>query len=174
MGTVLAFLLGMPLVAVPKISAQLQGLFIATQRELRPPELVIDPQPSTSHADRTVEEQVLVERGTTVTTLASDRSRPPSIPPIPDDSSLTIEELKAELVEAGVSYMVLERIGTDSARYRFRFDIPLAAGSAYRKRFQVVGDAPDEAMRRALSELRGWRVAGRAPAHLERPTVILR
>ena len=31
-----------------------------------------------------------------------------------------------------------------------------------------------EAMRLALTELHQWRVAAREPAHLERPTVILR
>ena len=70
--------------------------------------------------------------------------------------------------------MVLEQIGTDATKYRFQFDVPVAAGSAYKKRFQVIDDAPDEAMRLALTELHQWRVAAREPAHLERPTVILR
>jgi hypothetical protein len=174
MAIVLAFLLGMPLIAVPQISAQLQGLLLAAQRELRPLESVANTRPSTPQPDETADVSVLAERGTTGTTLASDRSQPPFFQPNPDGSAATIEELKAQLVEAGVSYMVLERIGTDSARYKFRFDVPVAAGSAYRKRFQVVDDAPDEAMRRALAELQRWRVAGREPAHLERPTVILR
>lgn len=86
----------------------------------------------------------------------------------------TIEALKAQFVEAGVSYMVLEQIESDSTKYRFQFELPVAEGSAYRKRFQVFDDAPDEAMRQALMELHQWRIADREPAHLERPTVILR
>ena len=174
MAIVAAFLLGMPLVAVPQISEQLQGLLIAAQRELRPPESAPNPQTSKPQPDQAADEGVSAERGTTVTTLASDRSEPPFIHPNPEGLAVAIEALKAQFVEAGVSYMVLERIETDSVRYRFRFDVPVAAGSAYRKRFQVVDDTPDEAMRQALTDLRRWRVAGREPAHLERPTVILR
>ncbi|MCA9146582.1 MAG: hypothetical protein H6821_14790 [Planctomycetaceae bacterium] len=165
---VLAFLLGMPLIAVPQISEQLRGMWrgeprgpiergqefeeqIAASDELDPPEL-----------------------DTAVTMLASDRSPSATAEPNPASLTTTIEALKAQFVEAGVTYMVLEQIGTDATKYRFQFDVPVAAGSAYKKRFQVIDDAPDEAMRLALTELHQWRVAAREPAHLERPTVILR
>jgi hypothetical protein len=114
------------------------------------------------------------QAATTVTTLAADRPPPPSVQPNSEVLTATIEALKAQFVEAGVSYMVLEQIGTDSPKYRFRCELPVAAGSAYRKRIQVVDADPDEAMRRAWAELQEWRVASREPAHLERPTVILR
>ena len=174
MSIVLAFLLGMPLVAVPQISARLKELLGSAGRELRPSELATNLQASASRLDQAAEASVTAQRGTTVTMLASDRPPTPSLQPNPAEVASAIEALKAQFVEAGVSYMVLERVGTDSTQYRFRFDMPVAAGSAYRKRFQVVQDAPDEAMRQALAELRRWRVASREPAYLERPTVILR
>ncbi len=169
MAIVLAFLLGMPLVAVPQIAEHLQGLLRATSREP-----AANHQPSVVETERAAYESESAELVTTVTMLASDRPQLPPIRPNPEALTAVIEALKAQFVEAGVSYMLLEQIGADSVTYRFQFDLPVAAGSAYRKRFQVVDDAPDEAMRRALAELRQWRVASREPAHLERPTVILR
>lgn len=168
MVVVLAFLLGMPLIAVPQISEQLRGMWLG--EPLGPFE-----------SDQQSEEKIagsdeLDPPGldTAVTMLASDRSPAATTQPNPASLSTTIEVLKAQFVEAGVTYMVLEQIGPDSTKYRFQFDVPVAAGSAYKKRFQVIDDAPDEAMRLALTELRQWRVAAREPAHLERPTVILR
>jgi hypothetical protein len=166
---VLAFLLGMPLVAVPQFSEQLHGLLLA-QHETRlanPPRSIPDPS-------QPVGEVTSAQRGTTITTLAADHAPHSLIGLSADGLVATIEGLKAEFVAAGVTYMALERVETGSPHYRFRFDMPVAAGSAYRRRFQVVDDAPDEAMRKALAELRQWRVAGHEPAHLERPTVILR
>ncbi|MDA1049626.1 MAG: hypothetical protein O3C40_03980 [Planctomycetota bacterium] len=166
MAIVSAFLLGMPLAAVPQISAHLRALLL-----VKPDERAASrEQPVAEAAD----EGNSTEHGTMVTLLASDRLQTPLVPSNPDSLAATIESLKAQFVEAGVSYMVLERIGTESAKYRFRLDLPVAEGSVYRKRFQVVDDAPDEAMRRAWTELQQWRVAGREPTHRERPTVILR
>lgn len=169
MTIVLAFLLGMPLVAVPQISAHLQGLLHAKPREHK-----ANHQPSVIGAEQVAFESDSPEIGTAVTMLASDRPQPRPIRPDHESLAATIDALKAQFVEAGVSYMVLERIGTDSVEYRFQFDLPVVAESAYRKRFQVVNAAPDEAMRQAWRELQQWRIASREPAHLERPTVILR
>jgi hypothetical protein len=160
MAIVLAFLLGMPLVAIPQISERLQELLHA-----KPREQTANHQPSAPETE---------QAATTLTTLAADRPSPPSILPNPEVLAATIEALKLQFVEAGVSYMVLEQIGDDFPRYRFRCDLPVATGSAYKERFEVVDDAPDEAMRRAWAELQQRRVASREPAHLERPTVILR
>ncbi|MBC8355675.1 MAG: hypothetical protein H8E66_27165 [Planctomycetes bacterium] len=169
MAVVLAFLIGMPLVAVPQVSEHLRGISRTTGGGD-----AISHQQSVPQPLQTDDANKLDERDATITTLAADRIQLPSIPPNTADVTATIEELKAELVEAGVSYMVLEKIGIDSAKYRFRIDLPVAEGSAYRKRFQVIDDAPDGAMRRALAELQQWQVASRKPAGLNRPTVILR
>ncbi|HUG69373.1 MAG TPA: hypothetical protein VMM76_16600 [Pirellulaceae bacterium] len=164
----LVFLLGMPFAAVPQVSEYLRGMLVT-----KPYARAVHHEPSGSPSNRT-EDANASELVTTVTVLASDRSPPPPATRNPDTIAATIEALKAQFVEAGVSYMVLEQIGSDSTKYRFQFELPVAAGSAYRKRFQVFDDAPDEAMRQALTELHQWRVADREPAHLERPTVILR
>ncbi len=169
MVVVLVFLLGMPLVAVPQISECLRAMLVRTPFE-QTAHLKQPASPSDPLADGLDQ----AELATTVTMLASDRSPPPLARRNSVPLAETIETLKAQFVEAGVSYMVLEQIGSDSEKYRFQFELPVAAGSAYMKRFQVVDDAPDEAMRLALSELQQWRVADREPAHLERPTVILR
>lgn len=168
MVVVLVFLLGMPFAAVPQVSEYLRGMLVT-----KPYARAVHHEPSGSPSNRT-EDANASELVTTVTVLASDRSPPPPATRNPDTIAATIEALKAQFVEAGVSYMVLEQIGSDSTKYRFQFELPVAAGSAYRKRFQVFDDAPDEAMRQALTELHQWRVADREPAHLERPTVILR
>jgi hypothetical protein len=169
MAIVLAFLLGMPLVAIPQISEHLQEWLHA-----KPREQAANHRPSALEAEQAASERDSTELGTTATMLAADRPPLPSIQPNPKVLAATIEALKAQFVDAGVSSMVLEQIGTDSPRYRFRCDRPVATGSAYSERFQVVDDTPDEAMRRAWAELQQWRVASREPAHLERPTVILR
>ena len=105
--------------------------------------------------------------------LASDREVADALPN-PKNLTTTIESLKAQFMDAGVTYMLLERIGSDSVKYRFQFDVPVAGGSAYRKRFQVIDEAPDVAMRTALLELQQWRLSAREPDHLKRPTVLLR
>ncbi|MBI2479473.1 MAG: hypothetical protein HYV60_12825 [Planctomycetia bacterium] len=169
MAVVLVFLLGMPLVDVPQIAEHLRGMLI-TKPTLQAMHEAHLHSPSGEQVDAIDP----TELATAVTMLASDRSPPPTASRNPAALSVTIETLKAQFVSAGVSYMILERIGPDSAQYRFQFDVPVAAGSAYRKRFQVIDDAPDAAMRRALAELHQWRVADREPAHLERPTVMLR
>lgn len=173
MVVVLVFLLGMPFAAVPQVSEYLRGMLVT-----KPYARAVHHESSGSPSNRTeasrTEDANPSELVTTVTVLASDRSPPPPATRNPDTIAASIEALKAQFVEAGVSYMVLEQIGSDSTKYRFQFELPVAAGSAYRKRFQVFDDAPDEAMRQALTELHQWRVADREPAHLERPTVILR
>ncbi|MEO8494532.1 MAG: hypothetical protein ABI614_05655 [Planctomycetota bacterium] len=168
MTIVLAFLLGMPLLAIPQISGQLPGLLRAKPQEL------VDRQQIAPPFGQAADEIDMSEAGTTVTMLASTRSQPSLVPRNPDALAAAIEELKTQFVAAGVTYMLLEQIGTDSVTYRFQFDVPVAAGSAYRERFQVIDEAPDAAMRQALTELQEWRGASREPAHLERPRVILR
>ena len=162
----LAFLLGMPLFAVPQVSEQLQGLLRADPREQR-----AEAQNLALASEQSDPEDDPAQYGTT---LAADQPPASQVTPNPDGRAAVIEALKAEFVAAGVTYMVLERVAGDSPHYRFRFDLPVATGSAYRKRFQVVDDAPDEAMRKAFRELHEWRVAMDDPAHLERPTVMLR
>jgi len=101
MAIVLAFLLGLPLVAIPQISEHLQELLHA-----KPRELAANHQPSPLKAEQAASESDSGELGTTVTTLAADRLRPASIQPNLNDLAVTIEELKSQFVEAGVSYMV--------------------------------------------------------------------
>lgn len=165
---VLAFLLGMPLFAVPQVSERLTGIM---RGELALPDL------DHSRIDvykGTADEIGAPELDTAVTMLASDRMPSPPMPPNPETLTATIQALKSEFVEAGASYMVLEKIGTTDVKYRFQFDVPVAVGSGYKKRFQVIDEAPDEAMRLALSELHQWRTAAHEPATLDRPQVFLR
>jgi hypothetical protein len=169
MMVVLAFLLGMPVAAVPQISEHLRGM-----RVWQPFEKQVHHDQAGSSSYQRLDGHDLAEPATTVTMLASDRSPPPLAARNPDVMATTIEALKAQFVEAGVSYMILEQVGSESVKYRFQFELPVTAGSAYKRRFQVIDDDPDEAMRLALAELQQWRVADLEPAHLERPTVILR
>ena len=166
---VLAFLLGMPVAAVPQISAHLCGM-----RVWEPFKQVVHRDQTGSSSSKRSGGRDSGELATTVTMLASDRSPPLLAARNPDAMATTIEALKAQFVEAGVSYMILEQVGSESAQYRVQFELPVTVGSAYKRRFLVIDDAPDEAMRLALTELQQWRVADIEPAHLERPTVILR
>lgn len=165
---VLVFLAGMPLVAVPQVANCLEGLFLG-----RVSEAPVDTGLSPSRLAEGNGVGPLSNHNPIDKTLAEDVIRP-AREPISNTLTETIEALKAEFVEAGVSYMVLENIDSESPKYSFKIDLPVAEGSAYTKRFEVIDDAPEQAMRRALAELRQWRIAGRTPAGLDRPTVILR
>ena len=164
----LVFLAGMPLVAVPQVANLLDGLFLGGVSEA-PVDTALSPYPHSEGGDV----GSLSNHNPIDKTLAEDAIRL-AREPIAKSVTETIEALKAELVEAGVSYMVLENIDSETPTYSFKIDLPIAKGSAYTKRFEVIDDAPEQAMRRALAELRQWRIAGHTPAGLDRPTVILR
>jgi len=161
MGIVLAFLLGMPILALP----QVQSLFLSPVRSERSEVTsAIDRQPRANTFASAPPHPVLNAQPSVAETAAAPRH---------DPAAMDIEALQARLIELDAEQMALERVGVNQSRYRFTCNLPVRPGSAYKRRFQIVDADPAEAMRRVVAEVERWRVATSAN-QLGRPTVRLR
>jgi len=70
--------------------------------------------------------------------------------------------------------MVLEKVGVDGSRYRFTCQLPVAAGSPYRRKLQAVDADPAGAMAQVQREIETERGSSIGPTGLPRPIVKLR
>jgi hypothetical protein len=168
MAVVLAFLLGMPLLALPRVQQ-------AVGEALTPDTQILDQpvQDSRQVELRTSDELDQIENQKPIGSLAelqavggdvsSEVARPSEI-----------EQLKQQLIDLGATYMVLEKVGVDGARYRFTCQLPVAAGSPYRRKLQAIDSDPVEAMTGVLREIEAESESASGRTSLPRPAVKLR
>ena len=168
LAVVLAFLLGMPLLALPRVQQAVGEAWAPDSPEPDPPihdshevDLRTPVEP-----DQVVKRETAVSRPEVqlVGEDLSNEAAPPS----------EIEQRKQRLIELGVTYMVLEKVGVDGARYRFTCQLPVAAGSPYRRKLQAVDADPVQAMAEVQRQIEAGSAASGDGAQLPRPTVKLR
>ena len=161
----LLFLLGMPILALPRVQDALCHI-------------------DTSAADTSAADTMEPEAGPPLLRVESPvevvREQPPAVPSMMPDAlgdasqQQQLASLRQRLVDLGVTYVKLERIGMAGARYRCTCHMPVAVDSPYREELQAVATNPIQAMRQILADIEHERPASPSDAVLPRPTVKLR
>lgn len=153
MAIVLVFLLGMPLLALPRVPETLRAWLWPDEHR----------EGGAAAGDAATAERPL--------NIIADEAPPTQSHPAGSE----LDELKARFVDLGATYMLLERVGVDGSRFRFRCNVPVVEGSGYLQRFEVVGEEPGTVMSAALRQAEEWRAAAtRSQGALARPRVRLR
>ena len=134
----LLFLLGMPILALPRV------------------------QDALCHIDTSAADTMEPEAGPPLLRVESPvevvREQPPAVPSMMPDAigdasqQQQLASLRQSLVDLGVTYVKLERIGMEGDRYRCTCHMPVAVDSPYREELQAVATNPIQAMRQILAE----------------------
>lgn len=182
MSVVLAFLLGMPILALPRVQELLLGAQSADTRAATAAGSESDPrtavdvggQASSAAGSDNLLAATDAPPDSSPTLLLVEPAQPSApVAPRAETGASEIEQLRQRFEQLGATYLALERVGVDGARFRFTCNLPLRAGSPYQQRFQGVSADPATAMRRVLADVERWSVAGGAQT-LGRPRVKLR
>ena len=168
MAVVLAFLMGMPLLALPRVQ-QAVGEILAPEDPAL--EQAIDD--SSQIELRTSDPEDPVVKREPIESLAELQLVGGNLPTEVAQPS-EVEQRKQRLIDLGATYMVLEKVGVDGSRYRFTCQLPVAAGSPYRRRLQAVDADPVEAMAIVQHEIETERRSASSGNRVSRPAVKLR
>ena len=168
LAVVLAFLIGMPMLAVPRVQEALGEVFAPDEEPLEEPiddSSQIDLRPA-DELDQIVRQEP-IESLAELEVVGGDLST--DVAPASE-----IEQCKQRLIDLGATYMVLERVGVDGSRYRFTCQLPVAAGSPYRRKLYAIDADPVQAMAKVQREIETESQASSGGDRLPRPTVKLR
>ncbi len=79
-----------------------------------------------------------------------------------DTHSATIQELQKQLRRRGVTYSLLETLGTETIQYRFHCRVAVAGNARYTRQFEANNADPLAAMQLVLGQIESWQ-SGRRP-----------
>lgn len=167
---VLALMLMMPLLAIPRVNAWVGSLWY----EVAPAWLTIEGDISmTEFTDPpTVERDVvLIDRRrsnedstNSVSTSFRKNSGSLNVPESRTNSSggsaVQLKAVYARLNELGARYIRLETVGDEQPQFRFQCQLPVG-DSVYARTFERTSTDPSVAMEQVLSDVRSWQLSRR-------------